>query len=319
MERYTDLQQVPADFGPSVVTLGNFDGAHSGHAKVIERVVDVARARGLTSVAVSFDPHPAVVHNPGAYHPEIMGQEDRQRLLQQMGLEHYVLIHYTLEFSAQSAEEFVKSTFVDALKAKAVVVGDDVRFGYRNSGDLSTMIELGEKYGFEVFTVDDLTHDSARRCSSTWIRELLAEGQVEDAAEILGRPHLMRGEVVHGLARGRELGFPTANLSVDSDGFVPADGVYAGWLTDEAGNRWPVATSVGTNPTFEGVERRQVEAHVMGRPQERVEDFDLYDQRVVLEFTARLRPMVAYTGVEALIEQMNKDVQDAQQVLGLAL
>lgn len=317
MERYRELDQIPADFGPSVVTIGNFDGAHVGHARVIEKVVELAQKEQLSSIAVSFDPHPAVVHQPEREHQEIMGQEDRQRFLAELGLEHFLLLHYDLEFARQTPEEFVRKIFVEGLQARWVVIGDDVRFGHENSGDLSTMIELGKKYGFEVATVADLTHDSERRCSSTWIRELLSEGRVAEAAQILGRNHLMHGEVVHGAARGRELGFPTANMSFDSDGFVPADGVYAGWLTDEAGNRWPVATSVGTNPTFEGVERRQVEAHVLNRPDEAVEDFDLYGQRVILEFVEHLRPMVAYRGVEALIEQMHEDVAQAKTVLGV--
>lgn len=317
MQRFTELEQIPTDFGPSVVTVGNFDGAHVGHTRVMERVVQIARDNQLASVGVSFDPHPAVVHNPNVDHVEIMGQEDRQRYFEDMGLENYVLLHYDLEFASQTPEEFVKNVFVDALHARWVVIGDDVRFGYRNSGDLNTMIELGKKYGFEVEAVEDLTHESQRRCSSTWIRELLTDGKVDEAAQILGRNHLMHGEIVHGAARGRELGFPTANMSVDSDGFVPADGVYAGWLTDAHGNKWPVATSIGTNPTFEGVEQRQVESFVIGRPEERVEDFNLYGQRVILEFVQRLRPMVAYRGVEALIEQMNQDVEQAKEVLGL--
>lgn len=317
MERYTALGEIPADFGPSVVTIGNFDGVHEGHTRVIQEVVRLARQEQLSSLAVSFDPHPAQVHRPERPHLEIMGQFDRQLFLEQLGLEHYLLLHYDLDFAAQSPEDFVREVFVKALKVRWVVIGDDIRFGRDNSGDLQTMIELGQKYGFEVLTVPDLTHDSARRCSSTWIRELLAEGRVAQAAQILGRHHQMRGEVVHGLARGRELGFPTANLSFDAQGFIPADGVYAGWLVDEAGQRWPVATSVGTNPTFDGITQRQVEAHVINRPREAVEDFDLYGQTVVLEFVEHLRPMVAYRGVEALIEQMRADVEQARQILGV--
>jgi len=198
------------------------------------------------------------------------------------------------------------------LHACAVVVGHDVRFGRDNSGDFATMVELGRVHGFEVIGIDDI--GESRRWSSTWIREALTEGDVATANEILGRPHRMRGEIVHGAARGRELGFPTANLSTDATGIIPADGVYAGWLVDESEMAWPAAISVGSNPTFEGVSR-QVEAHVIDRPAEEVGDFDLYGQQAVVEFVARLRPMVAYHGVEALIEQMNDDVQCARSIL----
>ena len=154
-----------------------------------------------------------------------------------------------------------------------------------------------------------------RRGALPVLRQLLLEGDMPAATELLGRHHMMAGEVVHGLARGRELGFPTANLELEARGLIPADGVYAGWLVDESGNRHPSAISVGTNPTFDGIEHRQVEAHVIDRPEERVEDFNLYGQRVLIEFVKRLRPMVAYTGVEALIEQINDDVAQTREVL----
>ena len=315
MTLYTELSDIPADFGPSVVTIGNFDGVHIGHARVISRVVEVANEHGLVSVAVSFDPHPMQVHHPELKHQEIMGQGSRRYFMCQLGLQNYLLLHYDLEFAKQSPEEFVKSVFVDALRARYVVIGDDVRFGHKNSGDLNTMRELGKKYGFEVIVVDDLMADEKTRCSSTRIREYLNAGDMEGAARLLGRPHLMYGEVVHGLARGRELGFPTANLELEARGFIPVDGVYAGWLTDESGEKHPAAISVGTNPTFDGIENRQVEAYVINRPQERVEDFDLYGQHVVVEFVKHLRPMVAYHGIDALIEQINQDVAQARDVL----
>ncbi|MDO4898259.1 MAG: bifunctional riboflavin kinase/FAD synthetase [Rothia sp. (in: high G+C Gram-positive bacteria)] len=317
MKRFTDLAQVPADIGATVVTLGNFDGVHVGHQKVLSTLVSTARERGLTSVAISFDPHPARVHYPAGNHIEIMSQDARQHIMHQLGVDIYLLLHYDLTFAAQTPEEFVHRTFVAALNARYVVIGDDVRFGTGNSGDLTTMKELGERFGFEVLVVEDLLAQDARRCSSTSIRALLSAGDVEAATLLLGRYHFMTGEVVHGAARGRELGFPTANMAATSEGLVPADGVYAGWLTDEAGTRHPVAVSVGTNPTFEGVTSRQVEAHVVGRPDEAVEAFDLYGQQVTLEFVKFLRGMVAYTGVEALIEQMHQDVEETKQHLGL--
>lgn len=315
MKRYTDLAQIPAGYGPTVVTIGNFDGVHIGHQKVLSTLVATAKERGLTSVAVSFDPHPALVHGPAGSHVDIMGQNDRQAVMAELGVDVYLLLHYDLEFAAQTPEEFVARTFAEALGTQCVVIGDDVRFGANNSGDLETMKELGLRFGFDVVVVEDLLVSDESRCSSTTIRQLLGQGRAEEAGSLLGRPHFMRGEVVHGAARGRQLGFPTANLSPESEGLVPADGVYAGWLIDEQGGRHPVAISVGTNPTFEGITTRQVEAHVIDRTDEKVEDFNLYGQQVTLEFVAFLRGMVAYSGVEALIEQMHQDVEQARQIL----
>ncbi|GAB4098815.1 bifunctional riboflavin kinase/FAD synthetase [Sinomonas halotolerans] len=320
------LDEVPRDFGPTALTIGNFDGVHRGHQQVLSELSRTARAAGSRAVAVTFDPHPAVVHHPDAAPHLIMDLEDRLAVLAGQGLDGILVLHYTLEFAQQTAQQFVENVFVRGLKASHVVVGHDVRFGRGNSGDLSTMQELGRRFGFEVVVVEEYTEharggaavedDDAeeRRCSSTWVREALEAGDVRTAAEILGRPHTMHGEVVHGAARGRALGFPTANLAHDSAGHVPADGIYAGWLVDEAGTRWPAAISVGSNPTFAGV-ARQVEAHVIDRPDEAPEDFDLYGQKVAVEFVERLRGMVAYRGAEALVEQMKLDVDQARRIL----
>lgn len=312
MHYWKGLEAVPAAAGPTVVSIGNFDGVHRGHCEVLERAVNRAGELGARSVAITFDPHPAIVHRPEHAPELIMGLADRIDLLDEVGLDAVLMIHYTLEFAENSADDFVREIIVEKLGAVAVVVGHDVRFGKDNAGDFSYMRELGEKYGFEVIGVEDV--GDRRRLSSTWVREELASGNVERAAQILGRPHRMRGEVVHGAARGRELGFPTANLASDASGIIPADGVYAGWLVDEAHMRWPAAISVGSNPTFEGVSR-VVEAHVIDRPTEDFGDFDLYGQQVVVEFVKHLRPMVAYRGIEALIEQMNEDVEQTRSVL----
>lgn len=312
MQYFNGISDVPTGFGPSVVTLGNFDGVHRGHLEVLRNLVSDARKRGAKAVAITFDPHPAKVHRPDSAPGQIMSLADRVATMAATGLDAVLVLHYTLDFAQQSAEEFVQSTFVDALKATSVVIGHDVRFGRDNSGDLATMQQLGTKFSFDVEVIGEF--GTERRCSSTWVREALDHGDVRTAAEVLGRAHHMRGTVVHGAARGRELGFPTANLAPDSSGYIPADGIYAGWLVDEAATRWPAAISVGSNPTFEGVSR-QVEAHVIDRPEEAVEDFNLYGQSVTVEFVEHLRGMVAYTGPEALIEQMCKDVVQAREVL----
>lgn len=312
MDYWEDLGGIPAASGPSVVTIGNFDGVHRGHREVLSTVVKEAKKRDARSVVITFDPHPALVHRPEAAPNQIMGLSDKKKFIEEVGVDALLVLPYTLEFSKLTAEEFVTQYIAEPLKACAVVVGHDVRFGRDNEGDFRRMQELGEQLGFDVIGIDDFGED--RRCSSTWVREALADGEVEAAAEILGRPHRMVGEVIHGAARGRELGFPTANLSPESTGFIPADGVYAGWLIDEANRKWPAAISVGSNPTFEGVPR-QVEAHVIDRKDSGVEDFNLYGQRVVVEFVQRLRPMVAYRGIEALVEQITEDVERTREVL----
>ncbi|GAA2860595.1 bifunctional riboflavin kinase/FAD synthetase [Paenarthrobacter ilicis] len=316
-----DPTEVPGDFGPTAVTIGNFDGVHRGHQHVLNQLTDAASRHGIRSVAVTFDPHPAQVHRPDAAPELIMGLDDKLDALGHAGVDAVLVMNYTLDLAAMTPEEFVRVVLVDGLHATEVVVGHDLRFGTGNSGDVTTMQELGQRLGFGVQVVNEYgaggspaDDDDDRRCSSTWVREALSEGDVVTAAEVLGRPHRMRGEVVHGAARGRDLGFPTANLSPDSTGYVPADGIYAGWLIDQSGTRWPAAISVGSNPTFDGVSR-QVEAHVIDRPEENVEDFNLYGQKIAVEFTQRLRGMVAYRGPEALVEQMCLDVAQAHELL----
>ncbi|MFJ4028097.1 bifunctional riboflavin kinase/FAD synthetase [Paenarthrobacter sp. NPDC089989] len=320
---WNDPTEVPADFGPTVVTIGNFDGVHRGHQHVLAQLTRTAKRHGIPAVAVTFDPHPAQVHRPESAPELIMGLQDKLDALGSTGVDAVLVMKYTLDLAAMTPLEFVRDILVDGLRAAHVVVGHDLRFGAGNVGDVDTMQEIGDELGFSVQVVNEFgaggfpVHhdgDADRRCSSTWVRDALAEGDVVTAAAVLGRPHRMRGEVVHGAARGRDLGFPTANLAHDSTGYVPADGIYAGWLIDQAGTRWPAAISVGSNPTFDGVSR-QVEAHVIDRPHEKVEDFNLYGQTVAVEFTQRLRGMVAYRGPEALVEQMNLDVAQAHELL----
>jgi riboflavin kinase/FMN adenylyltransferase len=320
---WNDPSEVPADFGPSVVTFGNFDGVHRGHQQVLSQLIRTARQNQARAVAITFDPHPAQVHRPESAPELIMGLEDKMVALGEVGLDAVLVMKYSLELANLTPEEFVATILVGRLKASHVVIGHDARFGRGNSGDLSTMQELGKKLGFEVLVISEFgsegfpLHNEAgtdRRCSSTWVREALGAGDVVTAAAVLGRPHRVRGEVVHGAARGRDLGFPTANLASEASGYIPTDGIYAGWLVDQAGTRWPAAISVGSNPTFDGVSR-QVEAHVIDRPDEAVEDFDLYGQTVVVEFVARLRGMVAYRGPEALVDQMRLDVVQAHDIL----
>lgn len=317
VHRWYTLEDIPSDLGPTVVTLGNFDGVHRGHRAVLGRVVDVARERGATPVAVTFDPHPVAVLYPERAPAMIMSLDQRLDVLEEAGLAAVLVLEFTREFAQQTPEEFVKATFVDALHATAVVVGKDTRFGVRNSGDVATLRSLGEDHGFEVLALDDIGEAApeGRRWSSTQLRAEVLDGKVDHAAEILGRPHRVTGTVVHGDHRGRDLGFPTANLSQDHAGLVPSDGVYAGWLVrldlaeDAVDRVLPAAVSVGTNPTFDGHQRR-VEAYVLDRT-----DLDLYGERVAVDFVSHLRPTLRFDSIEALVEQMHLDVARCREIL----
>lgn len=317
MQHWRGLGEVPEGFGPSVVTLGNFDGVHRGHAVVLGTLVERARATGASAVAVTFDPHPAQVHRPDDAPPLISGAADKLELMARTGIDAALVLEYTFDLARQTPEQFVVEHLVEGLGATIVVVGRDVRFGLGNSGSLETMRELGAAHGFAVEVIEDLGRAGDERWSSTAARDLLAAGDVRGAAEILGRDHALRGVVVHGDARGRELGFPTANLSQDATGMVPADGVYAGWVrrpavlaVDGPDAVLPAAISVGTNPTFDGRERR-VEAYVLGRT-----DLDLYGEEIVVELVERLRPTLRFDGLEPLVEQMHRDVATARDLLG---
>ncbi len=319
MQRWEDLSDVEPGFGRSVVTIGNFDGVHRGHAAVLGRVADLARSRGLGSVAVTFDPHPLQVLDPDRAPGLLTGLDHRLDLLERTGLDAVLVMRFTRELAAWSPERFVEDVFVTALRAQVVVVGHDVRFGRANSGDLATMQELGRRHGFEVVVLDDLGDPGTgeHRVSSTAVREALAAGDVERAAHMLGHPHRVSSTVVHGDHRGRELGYPTANLDTDGAvGLVPADGVYAGWLTRPSGVRLAAAVSIGTNPTFDGL-RRQVEAYCLpGQPGAGPDDvLDLYGERVDLDFVAHLRPTLRFEGIGPLVEQMERDVARCRALL----
>jgi riboflavin kinase / FMN adenylyltransferase len=323
VQRWSELSDVPAGFGATVVGIGNFDGVHRGHRAVLARLVDEAARRSARAVAVTFDPHPLAVLHPERAPGALTTLEHRLDLLAEAGLYAVLVMKFTRELAQFTPEQFVDDVLVGALHAAAVVVGRDMRFGHRNSGDVDTLRELGARSGFDVVLVQDLgapgPDAAARRWSSSWVRELLAAGDVETAAEVLGRLHRVTGLVVHGDHRGRELGYPTANLAQDAQGLIPADGVYAGWLVRPGqdghgaspGERLPAAISVGTNPTFDGHERR-VEAYVLDR-----DDLDLYAETVGVEFVHRLRPTLRFDGIEPLVAQMGQDVAVCRAVLGV--
>ncbi|SFR87735.1 FMN adenylyltransferase /riboflavin kinase [Agromyces sp. CF514] len=308
MKTFKGIDGVPAGFGPSAVTIGKFDGVHQGHRALIERIRTIADERGLVTAAVTFDRNPLALLAPDKCPEALVSNRQKLELLATTGVDATLLLPFDRALASVPATEFVERVLVHALDAKVVLVGKDFRYGARGAGDVDLLIALGRTYGFEVEVVDDVRPEGERRVSSTWIREILAEGDVRHATALLGHTPTVSGIVVHGAKRGRELGFPTANLTPESEGLVPADGVYAGWLTD-AGTRYPAAISVGDNPTFEGVAPKQVEAYVLDR------DLDLYDHLVDVEFVERIRGMVAFTSIPDLIETMRGDVERAKQIL----
>jgi riboflavin kinase / FMN adenylyltransferase len=310
--RWQGLDEVPAQWGQSVVTIGEFDGVHRGHQRIVARAAELGRERGLPVVAITFDPHPDEVTRPGSHPPFLCSLRRRAELLGGLGVDAVCVIPFTLEFSRLDPEEFVRQVLVDGLHAAAVVVGEDFRCGYKAAGDVPLLTKLGEKYefvteGLPLLVIDGMT------VSSTSIRALLGTGETAEAAKLLGRPHRVEGVVVRGHQRGRQLGFPTANVESPPHTAIPADGIYAGWLatleeTGREANRWPAAISIGTNPTFDG-QLRTVEAYALDRT-----DLDLYGLHAAIDFAVRLRGTLRFDSVAALVAQMHEDVAQAREI-----
>ncbi|MER7755519.1 bifunctional riboflavin kinase/FAD synthetase [Kitasatospora sp. NPDC097643] len=310
MQRWRGLEEIPGDWGRSVVTIGSFDGVHRGHQLIIGRAVERARELGLPAVVVTFDPHPREVIRPGSHPALLAPQARRAELIAGLGVDAVLVLPFTPELSQESAETFVRQVLVDALHARAVIEGPNFRFGHRAAGDVALLTELGRADDFEVEVVDlqvSGTAGDGEPFSSTLTRRLVAAGDMTGAGEVLGRPHRVEGVVVRGAQRGRELGYPTANVETVPHSAIPADGVYAGWLTAD-GERMPAAISVGTNPTFDGT-ARTVEAYAIDRV-----GLDLYGLHVAVDFLAYLRGMEKFDSIEALLDRMADDVKRAREL-----
>jgi len=310
--RWYGLDDVPAGWGESVVTIGEFDGVHRGHQRIVARAAQIGRERNLPVVVITFDPHPDEVIRPGSHPPFLSSARRRAELLVGLGAEAVCVLPFTLEFSRLDPDEFVRLVLVERMHAAAVVEGEDFRFGHKAAGDVQLLAKLGEKYDFTTEALPLLVEDGAT-VSSTSIRQMLTAGDVSAAAKVLGRPHRVEGVVVRGHQRGRALGFPTANLETPPHTAIPADGVYAGWLAslDSKGRdeeRWPAAISIGTNPTF-GDGERTVEAYALDRS-----DLDLYGVHAAIDFAARLRGTLRFDSVDALVQQMRLDVERAREL-----
>ncbi|MGO4104556.1 bifunctional riboflavin kinase/FAD synthetase [Leifsonia sp. YAF41] len=308
MKTLNGVGAVPSDWPASAVSIGKFDGVHAGHRAVIAELESLAKRDNLSAVVVTFDRHPLALLSPSDCPTALVSLDQKLELLAETGIDATLVLEFNEALSSLPPEEFIRGILVTALHAKHVLVGRDFRYGARGAGDVALLQAIGATHGFEVHVIDDVMPDNRHRVSSTWIRELLSDGDISAASALLGHVPSVRGVVVHGAARGRELGYPTANLSPESEGLIPADGVYAGWLTD-AGTRYPAAISVGNNPTFEGVPQKQVEAYVLD------EDIDLYGHVVTVSFVERIRGMVAFTGIGPLIEQIADDVSQVRGLL----
>ena len=307
MRRWRGFDAVPPGWGRCVATIGVYDGVHRGHQVTLGRVMERAEAAGMPSVVVTFDPHPLAVLRPGSYPPVLTHLTYKAHLLEELGLDALCVVPFTRAFSRLEPDEFVHHMLVENLHAGAVVVGSNFRFGHGGVGDCDLLVELGRRYGFAVEAID-LAGEAETTWSSSYIRSCVEAGDVSAAAEALSRPHRIEGVVVRGDRRGRGLGFPTANLEPLSHTAVPGDGVYAGWLYwgDDA---LPAAISIGTNPTFEGRERR-IEAFALDR-----DDLDLYGMHAGFGFAARLRDTLRFDSVDALVAQMRDDVKQARELL----
>ncbi len=313
MQLWRGRDGVPPGWGRCVVTIGVFDGVHRGHQQLIAAAMERARELGdLPTVLITFDPHPSEVLRPGSHPAQLTTLTRRAELVAALGVDAFWVLPFTHEFAHVAPAEFVHELLVDRLHASAVVVGRNFTYGYKAAGDVAELERLGQRFGFETTGLELVADgDRGRRVtfSSTYIRSSIAAGDVEAAADALGRPHRVEGVVVRGDQRGRELGYPTANVAATEHAAIPADGVYAGWFV-RGEQALPTAISVGTNPTFSG-QVRTVEAFVLDHSE------DFYGQRVGVDFVARVRGMTRFDSIEELIAAMDGDVLATRGLLGL--
>ena len=285
-----------------VIAIGIFDGVHAGH----QQIIDIAKHQGDVTV-MTFDPHPASVIAPERTPTQLINVKDRIQLLKKAGATAVEVINFNKEFSQLSPDQFIEDILVGRFAAEHVVIGENFNFGYKAQGTPKYLSEVGPKYGFGVSIVK-LQEDRGSTISSSRIRNLIIDGQIDRANELLTRNFYLKGLVIHGEKRGREIGYPTANIGLTPLATIPADGVYAGWLSVGA-NRWPAAISIGTNPTFPGVRGRQVEAYALDQV-----GLELYDQEGKIEFGYRLRDTLKFDGLAPLLEQMKKDCDKAREL-----
>lgn len=310
MITFRSLNEIQSLGRGSAVCIGKFDGVHRGHLAILERVRAIATSRALQTVVFTFEQHPLSVIKPELCPPSLTSPAQRIEVLAAADVHVTAMVPFNKEFSELTPREFVRDVLVGKLDAKYVIVGSDFRFGHGGAGNVALLRKLGTEYGFDVEVVDDVLGDAGARVSSTMIRDALAKGDVTHATELLGRYPRVTGTVVQGDARGRTIGYPTANVDGDVEGFIPADGVYAGWFI-HGEHTYPTAISIGTNPTFEGERERRVEAFILDHT------LDLYGARVRVDFVEMIRPTLKFDAVDELIAQMENDVNRTRDILSL--
>jgi len=303
-----NMADLPADWPDAAVSIGKFDALHLGHQKLLYELVEAAENHSLAATVLTFDRHPAQLLNPGSAPIPLIGPDQKKLLIAKTGVDALLTLTFDETLASLTPELFVREVLVP-LNAKLVMVGEDFRFGAQGLGDVGLLRELGAQYGFMVRSVGKVTN-GGEPISTSRIRDLLDAGDVVAAGRLLGRNHVTTGIIEHGLKIGRTIGFPTANMSRDAEGYLPLDGVYAGWLYAD-GQRYPAAHSVGINETFQAVPRL-VESYVLDR-----DDLDLYDKEVTIEYVEFIRPTAKFSSKEELIEEINRDVEKVRKTLGI--
>ncbi|MHB8512969.1 MAG: bifunctional riboflavin kinase/FAD synthetase [Actinomycetota bacterium] len=303
------LEEIPSSLKPTAISIGVFDGMHTGHQMILREVIERATQINATPGVVTFDRHPLELIAPGKEPALITTVAQRASAMDELGLGFVLILKFDPELRSLRADEFVRKILVEGLDVRHVVVGSNFRFGFNHEGTVETLEDLGEKFGFEVEVFSLL--GGSDTISSTLIRRQIAEGQIEKVTQELGRPFRIEGVVEHGAKRGKGLGFPTANLRIEHKMAIPKIGVYAGWLIID-GARHPAVVNVGLNPTFETRQTPIVEAHVLDF------DGDLYGKTVELEFTHRLRDELRFDGPDPLIKAIEDDIARARQLLNLS-
>jgi riboflavin kinase/FMN adenylyltransferase len=311
VEVIADLARCPRPASGTAVTIGAYDGVHRGHQAVIGEVQRLAAEQGLATAVVTFDRHPAAVVRPESAPAILTDLDQKLELLATTGVDYAVVVHFDETRSKETAEEFVTEVLVDCLRARLVVVGEDFHFGHGRRGNVALLRQAGAEHGFDVVGLGLVAvPGSDGPVSSTAIRQALAAGDVEQAAHLLGRPHQARGRVEEGDRRGRELGFPTANVAVPDEVQLPADGIYAGWYERPSGERLPAAISLGRRPQFYVDQRTSLlEAYLLDF------DGDLYGEEAKVSFVAHLRAQTRFDSVDALVTQMHRDVAATRAAL----
>ena len=302
----TSLENLPAELGSTSITIGKFDGIHLGHQQLIAETIESAEEQSLVPTVITFDRHPFSLLDPDAEPAPLIGQRQKHFLLQEAGIELVLNMPFDDQLASLSAKDFISRILVESLHAKVVVVGEGFRFGANQQGDVDLLRELGQELGFVVRVIPHFEIDG-EVVSTSRIRNLLLEGNVALAAKLLGRLHSTTGLIEHGLKIGREIGFPTANMARDAEGFLPKDAVYAGWLYAD-GERYMTALSVGINETFTAVPRL-LEAHVID-----VTGLDLYEKVITVEYVEFIRDAAKFNGVEDLVAEINRDLDKIRAI-----